>query len=68
VNQNPTFEVKTIGKARLRMLNDIFYPPRTTEPSCFKIEALEDFTLKLKPQYTVLLLKFTGIEGAHLFL
>ena len=51
-----------------RILNDIFYPPKTTTPLCFNIPALENVTLKLKPQYAHMLHKFTGVEDAYLFL
>ena len=53
---------------RQRMLNDIFYPLRTTEPSCFNIPTLENVSLKLKPQSIHMLPMFTGIENAYLFL
>ena len=33
----PKTEEKKIGEARPRMLNDIFYPSRTIDPSCFNI-------------------------------
>ena len=36
--------------SEVRTLNDIFYSPRTSIPSCFNVPALENVTLKLKPQ------------------
>jgi len=33
----------------VRPLNNIFYPPRTTMPSCSNILALENVTHKLNP-------------------
>jgi len=55
-----------MGEAEI--VNDIFYPPRTTIPSCFNISALENITLELKNRYAHMLPKFTGIEDAYLFL
>jgi len=54
-----------MGEART--LTDIFYPPKTTTPSCFNVPALENVNLELKPQYAHMLPKFTGIEDAYLF-
>ena len=48
-----------------RILNDIFCPPRSPTLSCFNISAVENISLKLKPQYTHILPKFIGIEGAY---
>jgi len=56
------------AQSRLRTLNDIFYPPRTTKSSCFNILVLENVTLKLKLQYTHMLPKYMSIEDACLFL
>jgi len=53
---------------KVRTLNDIFYPSRITTPCSFNIPALENITLKLKPQYTYILHKFTTIDDAYLFL
>ena len=47
-----------MGKTKLRTLNYMFYPPRTTAPSCFNIPTLENATFKLKRQYTHTFLKF----------
>jgi len=51
-----------------RTLNDIFYPPKITTTSSFNTAALENVTLELKPQYTNVLPKFTGLQDAYLFL
>jgi len=32
-----------------RMVNDIFCPPTTTEPSSFNVSALDNIILELKP-------------------
>jgi len=51
-----------------RSLSDIFYPPRTTMPSCFNLADLgPTVTFDLIP-YTQMLPKFTGLEDAYLFL
>jgi len=51
-----------------RHLNDIFYPPRTTLPSSFKLPDLgPDATFELRPHYTQMLPKFTNLEDAYLF-
>ena len=36
----PEIEDKKMGEARPITLNDMFYPPRTTAPSCLNIQAL----------------------------
>jgi len=36
----PKIDDKKMGEARPITLNDIFYPPRTTAPSCFNMLAL----------------------------
>ena len=55
--------------AQERSLSDIFYPPRTALPSCFTIPNLgPNATFKLRPHYTQMLPKFTGLEDAYLFL
>ena len=52
--------------AQERPLNDIFYPPRTTLPSCFNLPDLEpNVTFELRPHYTQMLPKFTGLEDAY---
>ena len=48
----------------VKTLNDIFYPYRTTTPSCFNIPDLENVTLELKPQYAHRLPKFTNIKDS----
>ena len=64
MNQNPKLRIKRWGDVSLGTFNDIFYPPRTTEPSCFNIPALENLTLDLKPQFTGMLPKFITIGDA----
>jgi len=64
----PEFKEKRMGEARPRALNNIFYPPRITEASCFIIPTLENITPELKSRYTHMLPKFTGIEDVYLFL
>ena len=50
-------------------MNEIFYPPRSTLPSCFNLPALgTNVNLKLEPHYIQMLLKFTGLEDGYLFL
>ena len=50
-------------------MNDIFHPPRTTLPSCFNLSDLgPNVSFELRPHYTHVLPKFTGLENAHLFL
>ena len=50
-------------------MSDIFYAPRTALPSCFVMPNLAlDVTFELKSHYTQMLPKFTGLEGAYLFL
>jgi len=50
-------------------LNDIFYPLRTTSPSCFNLLDLgPNVTFELRLHYTQILLKVTGLENAYLFL
>ena len=55
--------------AQERSLSDIFYPPRISLPSCFTIPDLErNVTFELRPHYTQMFPKFTGLEDAYLFL
>ena len=50
-------------------LSDIFYPPRTALLSCFVMPVLiPNVTFELKPHYTQMLPKFSGLEDAYLFL
>jgi len=50
-------------------LNDILYPPWTTLPSYFVMPNLApNVTFELKPHFTQMLPKFTGLEDAYLFL
>ena len=52
-----------------RPLNEIFFLPRSTLPSCFNLPALgANVNLKLEPHYIQMLLKVTGLKGAYLFL
>jgi len=52
-----------------RSLNGIVYPSRTTLPSCFSLPDLRPkVTFELRPHYTQMLPKFTGLEDAYLFL
>jgi len=52
-----------------RALNEIFFTPHSTLPSCFNLPALgADVNLKLEPHYIQMLLKFTRLEDAYLFL
>jgi len=52
-----------------RPLNDIFYPPRTTLPSCFNLPDLRpNGIFELRSHYTQMLPKFTCLEDAYLFL
>ena len=55
--------------AQERSLSDIFYPPRTALSSCFSILDLgPNVTFELRPQYTQMLPKLTGLEDAYSFL
>jgi len=55
--------------AQERTLSDVFYPPRTALPSCFvMLDLAQNVTFELKPHYTQMLPKFTGLEDAYLFL
>ena len=52
-----------------RSLSEIFYPPRTALPTCITIPDLgPNVTFKLRPYYTQMFPKFTGLEDAYLFL
>ena len=65
----PEPEPKLEDMAQERPLSDIFYPPRTALPSCFIIPDLgPNVTFELRPHYTQMLPKFTGLEDAYLFL
>jgi len=64
----PEFEKKKMVEGRPKILNNIFYPPWTTKPSCFKILAPDDVTFERKPQYIYMLPKFTDTKDAYLFL
>ena len=51
--------------AQERSLSDIFYTPKTILSSCFTIPDLRpNVTFELKPYYTQMLPKFTGLEDA----
>ena len=48
--------------AQERSLSEIFYPPRTALSSCFTIPDLgPNVTFELRPLYTEILPKFTGL-------
>ena len=71
---NPNLETEPEPKLELenmaqeRTLSDIFYPPRTTFPSCFVMPNIApNVTFKLKPHYSQMLLKFTGLEDLICF-
>jgi len=52
-----------------RSLNQIFYPPRSTNPSCFQTPQLGgDVQFSFSPQYTTILPKFSVDGDAYLFL
>ena len=52
-----------------RSLNQIFYPPRSTNPSCFQIPDVgENVQFAFSPQYTTMLPKFSGEGDAYLSL
>ena len=52
-----------------RSLNQIFYPPRSINPSCFQIPELGgDVRFTFSPQHTTTLPKFSGDGVAYLFL
>jgi len=52
-----------------RALNKIFYPPRSTLPSCLNLPTLgANVNLKLEPNYIPMLPKLTRLESAYLFL
>ena len=55
--------------AQERPLCEIFYPPMTALLSCFTLPDLgPNVTFELRPHYTQMLPKFTGLEDAYLFL
>ena len=73
LDPEPEPELKTERMAEQdrteRPLNEIFFPPRSTLPSCFNLPALgANVNLKLEPHYIQMLPKFTGLEDAYLFL
>jgi len=76
ITPNPTFTfAPNIAEERVppppepRSLNKIFYPPRSTNPSCFQISNLgENVQFAFIPQYTTMLPKFSGEGDAYLFL
>jgi len=76
ITPNPTFtfapnmaEERVLPLPEPRSLNQIFYPPRFTNPSCFQISDLgENVQFAFSPQYTTMLPKFSGEGGAYLFL
>jgi len=45
-----------------RTLRDIFYPPKTMEPSHFNAPSLNNITFELKPQYAHILPKFATLR------
>jgi len=52
-----------------RSLNQIFYLPRSTNPSCFQTPDLgENVQFAFSPQYTTMLPKFSREGDAYLFL
>lgn len=52
-----------------RTLNDIFYPARSSQPSCFVLPAIRgNVNFELKHHNIVLLPKFSGVEDPYLFL
>ena len=52
-----------------RNLNQNFYPPRSTNHSCFQTPDLgENEKFAFSPQYTTMLPKFSGEGDAYLFL
>jgi len=54
--------------AQERTLTDIFHPSRTALPLCFVMPNLApNVTFELKPHYTQMLPKFTGLEDSYLF-
>ena len=67
----PEFEIKKMAEQdrNKRALNEIFFSPRSTLPSCFNLPALgANVNLKLEPHYIQMLPTFTGLEDAYLFL
>jgi len=65
----PKLEFEFQETAQERPLSDIFYPPRTTLPSCFNLHDLgSNVSFKLRSHYTQMLAKFTSLEDAYLFL
>jgi len=51
-----------------RSLNQIFYLPRSINPSCFQIPDLgENVQFAFSPQYTTMLPEFSGEGDAYLF-
>ena len=52
-----------------RDLNEIFYPPCSTLPSCFNLPALgTNVNLKVELHYIQMLPIFTRLKDAYLFL
>jgi len=50
-----------------RPLNNNFYRPMTTLPSCFNLSNVRsNVTFELRPRYTQMLPKFTDLEDAYL--
>ena len=73
IGPKPEFELeneKMVEQNRTeRPLNEIFFPPCSTVPSCFNLPALgANVNLKLEPHYIQMLPKFTELEDAYLFL
>jgi len=65
----PKPKLESENMAQKRTSSDIFYPPRIALLSCFVMPNLApNVTFKLKPHYTQMLSKFTGLEDAYLFL
>jgi len=75
ITPNPTFTfTSNMAEERVppppepRSLNQIFYPPRSTNPSSFQIPDLgENVQFAFSPQYTTMLPKFSGEGDAYLF-
>ena len=64
----PNIERKLQEMTQERFWSDIFYPPRTALPSCFIIpNHAPNVTFKLKPHYSQMLHKFTGLRDTYLF-
>jgi len=65
----PKTNLELGNMAQERTLSNIFYPPRSALPSCFAMPNLApSMTFELKPYYTHMLHKFTGLDDAYLFL